>query len=120
MTLIPGLLMSAMAFVYLISEWRIRRETNWTQGPLNGLTMRIAVIPLAVYAAGALIFSAGGWAVLSLTSFLVVAALPMALAGAVRWSQTSQSAEFAQRSSLAPLVALTLSLLGLTSVVLGQ
>lgn len=102
-----------MALAYLVSEWRIRRETRWKEGPLNALTLRIAAMPFLVYVVGAVILSTGGWSILNLTSFLVIVALPLALAGAVRWFRPEE------RASVAQLVALSLSLLGLTAVWLG-
>ncbi|MGB3187374.1 MAG: hypothetical protein WBG36_04380 [Ornithinimicrobium sp.] len=113
MQLLPGILLMAMALIYLLSEVLLRRRTGWAKGPLNYGTKPVVLLPLAVYIVAAVILSTASWNILNLTSMLIVFALPMALGASYRG--------FRPDTPLATpaIIAVGLSLLGLTFVGLG-
>ncbi len=113
MQLLPGILLIAMALVYLISELLLRRASGWEKGPLNYATKPVVLLPLGVYMVAALVLSTASWNILNLTSVLIVFGLPMALGASYRGFRPE-----APRVASAT-IAVTLSALGLVSVWVG-
>ncbi|MGC1208408.1 MAG: hypothetical protein WA880_10695 [Ornithinimicrobium sp.] len=113
MQLLPGILLLAMALIYLASEILLRRASDWSKGPLNYATKPVVLFPLGVYLVAALVLSTASWNILNLTSVLIVFGLPMALGA----SYAGFRPEAPRGASAA--IAVSLSALGLVSVWVG-
>ncbi len=84
LTLLPGLLLTLEAVVYVAAERRLRGRSRWREGALDHLSPGVVVGPVAVCLVAAVVLSTAGWDLLQLAGVLTVVALPIGLGAALR------------------------------------